>query len=233
MTRGDETQRLVLCGRDRTDRLELAQGADQREVVRRDVRQYEQPDGTRAVFGCDPLVGRGGRAGAKSTGNIDLPRHAERGRSGLEVSVATRIESRGIGAEGRQERGTPDRLAGSRGAHALRRDLYIAVFASRAVNEIGQHGVAEALPPRDLWRGLGLRGGCEAVRHIDFRPQDGRRASAHEHDEPRQNRRYGACEYGKSWHFECSLDVKTVRDAAYEAASGKWSGKRRYSVAME
>ncbi len=43
--RGDETQRLVLRRGDRTHGLELAQRADEREVVGRDVGQHEQPDG--------------------------------------------------------------------------------------------------------------------------------------------------------------------------------------------
>ncbi len=207
MPRGDEAQRLVLRRRDRTDRLELAQSADQREVVRRDVRQDEQPDGACTVFGCDPVVGGGRRAGAKPTGHIDLPRHTEPGRAALERGATIRIvvDPGDRGTEVRQQRGTPDRLAGSRGAHALGRDLHIAVFASRALDEIGQHGVAEAFPPRDLRGSLGLRGGCELARHVDFGLQDRRRTSAHEHDESRQDRRYGAREYGKSWHSNARL----------------------------
>ena len=196
MPRGDEAQRLVLRRRDRSDRLELAQSADQREVVRRDVRQDEQPDGVCTVFGCDPLVGGGRRAGTKTAGNIDLPRHAEPGRAALERGGTIRIVvvPRDRGIEVRQQRGAPDRLAGSRGTHALGRNLHVAVFASRALDEIRQHGVAEAIPPRDLRGSLGLRaGGCEVARHIDFGLQDRRRTCAQrEHDEPRQDCRYGA-----------------------------------------
>ena len=111
------------------------------------------------AFGCDPLVGGGRRAGAKPTGHIDLPRHTEPGRAALGRGATTRIvvDPGDRGTEVRQQRGTPDRLAGSRGTHALGRDFHIAVFASRALDEIGQHGVAEAFPPRDLRGSLGLR----------------------------------------------------------------------------
>ena len=77
----DEAQRFVLRGRYRAHRLELAQRADEREVVGRDVGQHQQAHAARAVLDRE-RVGRGRRcARAQATGEVDFPRRRRCRRS--------------------------------------------------------------------------------------------------------------------------------------------------------
>ena len=77
LARRYEAQRFVLRGRYRTHRLELAQRADEREVVGRDVAQHQQTHASRAVFDGQ-RVGRGrGGARAQATEEVDFPGHAD------------------------------------------------------------------------------------------------------------------------------------------------------------
>jgi hypothetical protein len=74
---GDETQRFVLGGRDRAQRIELAQRADEREVVRRDVAHDQQANAPRRVFGR-ARVGRGRCcARAQASRDVEFPRHVD------------------------------------------------------------------------------------------------------------------------------------------------------------
>ena len=60
---GDEAQRFILRHRDRAHRLELTQGADEREIARCDVGHDEQTDPAGAV-GRGERIRRGGRRAA-------------------------------------------------------------------------------------------------------------------------------------------------------------------------
>jgi hypothetical protein len=86
------------------------------------------------------------------------------------------IEAVGANADGREEEGAADRLAGSRGTHTLGRDLDVAVLVRCPANELRQRGVAIAVPPRDLDLAVGHGRPREPRRHVDRGLQDRRRA---------------------------------------------------------
>ena len=77
LARGHEAQRFVLRGGYRAHRFELAQRADEREVVGCDVAQHEQPHAARAVFDGERVGGGGSGARAQATEEVDFPGHAE------------------------------------------------------------------------------------------------------------------------------------------------------------
>ena len=69
----DEAQRFVLRGGYRAHRFELAQRADEREVVGRDVAQHQQAHAPRRVFDRQRVGGGRGRARAQATEEVDFP----------------------------------------------------------------------------------------------------------------------------------------------------------------
>jgi hypothetical protein len=86
LARGYETQRFVMRGGDRAHAVELAQRANEREVVRRHVRYDEQTNAARRVLGNARVGGGRGGAGAEATGDVDFPRHFQAALPTLRVS---------------------------------------------------------------------------------------------------------------------------------------------------
>ena len=159
LARGDQAQRLVLRGGDRTHGVELAQRAGEDEVVGRDVAQHEQAHAALAVLGRHRVGCRGLGAGAQAAGDIDFPGDVEPGAGGLACPAgaldraavaAAAIGTAGAEADARHQPRAADGFAGARCAHALGGDLDVAILARRAADQLGQHRVAVALPPRDF-----------------------------------------------------------------------------------
>ena len=73
MARLHQAQGLVLGGGDRAQRVELAQRADQREVVGRDIGHHQQAHAAHAVLRGQRVGGRRGRACAQAPAEVDLP----------------------------------------------------------------------------------------------------------------------------------------------------------------
>ncbi len=83
---GDEAQRLVVRRRDRAHGFELAQRADEHEVVGGDIGQHQQAHAARAVLdGQSVGLGRCG-ARAQAAGEIDFPRNVDADRRQMSAS---------------------------------------------------------------------------------------------------------------------------------------------------
>ena len=74
---GHEAERFVLCGRYRAQGVELAQRADEGEVVGRDVAHHQQPHAARRVLGRERVGGRGSGASTQPPSDVDLPGNVE------------------------------------------------------------------------------------------------------------------------------------------------------------
>ena len=79
LARRHQAQRLVLRRRDRAHGLELAQRADQREVVAGDIGQHQQAHAPRAVLGRQRFGGGRRGARAQAAGEIDFPGNVDTG----------------------------------------------------------------------------------------------------------------------------------------------------------
>ena len=201
LPRSDEPQRLVLRGRNRAHGLELAQRADQGEVVARDVGQHEQAYAPCTVFGRHGVGGRRRGTGSQATGQIDFPGDIDARAEPFDIRNAlldrrvvagALIHAHGADADARPQPRTTDRLPGSRRTHALGGDLDIAVLTRRAADEVGQHRVTVAFPPDGLGLFFGDRGGRESAGHVDRRLNDRRRAARQSERERRSEHSHDA-----------------------------------------
>ncbi len=205
LARRHQAQRLVMGRGDRAHGVELAQRADQREVVGGDVGHHQQAHAAHAVLGGQRFGSRRRRAGAQAAGEVDLPRDVEAGAGalgvrhrllhGTAVAAAAVAGRAGRADAGHQER-PADRHAGTRGAHALCGDLHVAVLARGTAHQVGQDRVIEALPPHSF--GLHIDGGTagELGRHVDLGNGD-RRGAASEHQGDRCGQRRHGDEAGQ------------------------------------
>ena len=167
--RGYEAQRLVLRGGDRAHRLELAQRADEREVVGRDVAQHQQAHAARAVFDRQRVGRSRSGACAQAAEEVDFPGHAEAdlrrarirrfGDDILEQRVVIGLVIEGVApdADRRKQPRAADRLSGARRAHRSAAILTSRFcWAARRMRS-DSTGILEALPPRDLRLARGCR----------------------------------------------------------------------------
>ena len=82
---GHETKRLVLSRGDRAYCFELLECADEREVVGRNIAEYQQAHTPRMVFSGHPVRRCSGCTGPQSSTEVDFPRNAESAAGALHV----------------------------------------------------------------------------------------------------------------------------------------------------
>ena len=200
MARLHQAQGLVLGGGDRAQRVELAQRADQREVVGGDIGHHQQAHAAHAVLRGQRVGGRRGRACAQAPAQVDLPRDVEAGAAGPGVRhqllrrvavAAAAVAGRADRADARRQEGTAHRHAGSRRAQALGGDLDVAVLlARRGCTRSVSTGSWKRFPPGGLGLHLGGRARGELRRHV-HRGLRHRRGTAGEHQGDRCGQRSG------------------------------------------
>ena len=233
MARLHQAQGLVMGGGDRAQRVELAQRADQREVVGGDIGHHQQAHAAHAVLRGQRVGGRCGRARAQAAAQVDLPRDVEAGAAvaGVRHQLLHRVAVAAAAVAGRADRadagrqeGTAHRHAGSRRAQALGGDLDVAVLLRREVHQVGQDRVAEAFPPGGLGLHLGGRARGERRRHV-HRGLQHRRGTAGEDQGDRCGQRGRYDEAGQA----LGVLVGRLPDVAGQRRGG-WKSRHRMDL---